>query len=331
EEDGEEQQEPPQPENHIYVLTEDVIRIESRNKGTHQRSALPVLETIGHLGGLGMGERIQSVRFVGDKAFVVTFRQVDPLFTIDVSKPEAPVLVGELKVPGFSTYLHPVDDSKRLLSIGYGGDEDGTNWRTQISLFDVRDFANPLLQDVQELAMPNTWAWSEALWEHKAFQYWAPKKLLAVPVASYQCGYVTVGKDTETDTGTDTGTDPESGAGSSDGAAGEETKESPDSSTDEAEPRGEEYRCTYDTRLQLITVDMETGLDGYGTISHSHLYNRDSSRYWNWWEVRRSIFMGDYIYAIGEAGITVTKLEGLEPVTEQLLPGYSREDLYWWW
>src|SRR5690606_24595435 len=119
---------PPEMENHVWVL---------RASGSHY---LPV----GHLGGIALGERITAARFLDDKGYLVTFRQVDPLFTIDLSNPDTPVLAGELKIPGFSTYLHPLG-ADRLLTIGVGGDEQGANWRTTISTFDVSDFANPAL------------------------------------------------------------------------------------------------------------------------------------------------------------------------------------------
>ncbi|MEL7208403.1 MAG: beta-propeller domain-containing protein, partial [Actinomycetota bacterium] len=101
-----------------------------------------VLKVVGQVGGLGRGERIFSVRFMGETAYVVTFRQVDPLYTVDLSDPERPVVKGELKIPGFSDYLHPVGDD-HLLGVGMDGDEDGRVEGAVISLFDVSDLTNP--------------------------------------------------------------------------------------------------------------------------------------------------------------------------------------------
>lgn len=102
-----------------------------------------VLRTIGQVGGLGRGEQIFAVRFIGDLAFVVTFRQIDPLYTIDLSSPTDPRVLGELKIPGFSSYLHPVGDD-HLLGVGTDGDDEGATTGAVISLFDVSDLSDPV-------------------------------------------------------------------------------------------------------------------------------------------------------------------------------------------
>jgi len=94
------------------------------------------LETVGSVEGLGVTERIYSVRFVGDKGYVVTFRQVDPFYVLDLSNPRAPEMKGELKIPGFSSYLHPISRT-RVLGVGQEGSQ------VKLSLFDVADPANP--------------------------------------------------------------------------------------------------------------------------------------------------------------------------------------------
>ncbi|MCR5040821.1 MAG: beta-propeller domain-containing protein [Clostridia bacterium] len=91
-------------------------------------------------------EDIQSVRFMGDTAYVVTFRQTDPLFVIDLSDPAAPEIKGELTLPGFSAYLHPVGEGM-IVGLGFGGNESGTDGSAKISLFDVSDPANPIESD----------------------------------------------------------------------------------------------------------------------------------------------------------------------------------------
>lgn len=91
---------------------------------------------------LAEGEYIRSVRFMGAYAYVVTFRQTDPLFVLDLSDPAAPALKGEVKLPGFSAYLHPAGEGY-LIGIGYGGTEEGLDGSAKISVFDVRDPANP--------------------------------------------------------------------------------------------------------------------------------------------------------------------------------------------
>ncbi len=135
------------------------------------------LTTIGHVGGLGRGETIQSVRFLGSVGYVVTFRQTDPLYTIDVSDPTNPHVAGELKILGFSAYLHPVGDGK-LLGIGQDATESGGQLGTQVALFDVSDPANPTR--VAQATVPN--ATSGAEWDHHAFLWWSASGLAAIPV-----------------------------------------------------------------------------------------------------------------------------------------------------
>ena len=97
----------------------------------------------GRIGGLGKGERVYSVRFVGDTGYVVTFRQIDPLFTLDLSQPERPRVLGELKIPGYSAYLHPIGEDL-LLGVGQDADEkSGRPLGTQLSIFDVSDLRKP--------------------------------------------------------------------------------------------------------------------------------------------------------------------------------------------
>ncbi len=96
------------------------------------------LEKVGELRGLGVDEQIQSVRWFDDLAVVVTFRQTDPLYTIDLSEPTSPRRLGELKIPGFSSYLHPIGDD-RLLGLGTDADLDGRTLGAQAAVFDISD------------------------------------------------------------------------------------------------------------------------------------------------------------------------------------------------
>jgi hypothetical protein len=139
------------------------------------------LVSIGSVGGLGRGERIYSVRFLGDAGYVVTFRQVDPLYTIDLSKPTQPRVAGELKVRGYSAYLHPLD-AGLLLGVGQDATGQGQVTGAQLSLFDVSDLANPRRLSQRAIAPSAT---SEAEYDHHAFLYWAPTKLAMLPVQTY--------------------------------------------------------------------------------------------------------------------------------------------------
>jgi len=136
------------------------------------------LVRLGGVGGLGRGERIYAIRFLGEVGYVVTFRQVDPLYTIDLSRPASPRVAGELKIPGYSAYLHPVGGDL-LLGVGQDATADGRLRGTQVSLFDVSDPAKPARLHQRTLG---TGASSEAEWDHHAFLWWAPARLAVVPL-----------------------------------------------------------------------------------------------------------------------------------------------------
>jgi hypothetical protein len=137
------------------------------------------LVQIGAVEGLGKGERIYSVRFVGPVGYVVTFRQTDPLYTVDLRNPAKPVVRGELKIPGYSAYLHPVGDT-RLIGIGQDATDGGQVLGTQVSLFDVADLDDPTRVAKYTLAG----AYSEAEVDPHAFLYWPRTGLLVVPLES---------------------------------------------------------------------------------------------------------------------------------------------------
>jgi hypothetical protein len=245
------------------------------------------LETVGQIDGIAVDETIWSARFVGEKAFLTTARNIDPLWTIDLSDPANPRIIGTLEVPGVSTYLHPIADN-RLLTIGLGGDETGFDGSLKVSIFDVSDFANPVLASTYTLSAVegddwSSWGWSEATYEHKAFQYWAPRKLLAVPLSSSRSTC------------------------------------------------SDDYTCDYEyvSKLVLVTVDPDQGLSLYGSIDHSSFYNSDPSAYWCYQDIRRSIFMGDYLYALSDRGITASFLDDLSLTASLDLPGSSC-GVYWW-
>lgn len=135
------------------------------------------LVQIGVVDGLGNNEQIYAVRFLGTQAYVVTFRQTDPLYVVDLSDPTAPAVTGELKIPGYSAYLHPVGDGL-LLGVGQDASEDGRTQGTKLSLFDVHDPANPQL--VSSLPIGG---YSEAEWDHHAFLYWPDDGTIVLPVS----------------------------------------------------------------------------------------------------------------------------------------------------
>ena len=140
------------------------------------------LKQVGLLDKLAPTEDIRSVRFDGDKGYVVTFKKTDPLFVLDLAEPTAPKVLGELKIPGFSTYMHKMDDT-HLLTIGYDADDQGSfAWFTGVMLqiFDVTDPTDPKLKFKHVIGTRGSS--SEALTNHLAFTYYAPKNLLALPM-----------------------------------------------------------------------------------------------------------------------------------------------------
>ncbi|MDR1410102.1 MAG: beta-propeller domain-containing protein [Oscillospiraceae bacterium] len=151
------------------------------------------LKTIGQVNNVAPGEQIQSVRFVGATGYVVTFLQTDPLFVLDLANANKPKVVGELKIPGFSSYLHPVGDGW-LLGVGVPGNEKGATGGIKLSLFDVRDPKKP--KEVNSIIFENyttavagkkstevTKNYStDAQWDHKAFFSYPEEGLFGLPI-----------------------------------------------------------------------------------------------------------------------------------------------------
>jgi hypothetical protein len=138
------------------------------------------LARLGSVGGLGKGERVYAVRFIGDAGYVVTFRQVDPLYVLDLGAPSRPAVRGELKILGYSAYLHPVGDGL-LLGIGQDASAEGRLQGMQASLFDVSNPAAPRRLDAFALGK----GWSEAEQDHHAFLWWPRTGLAVLPVQAY--------------------------------------------------------------------------------------------------------------------------------------------------
>jgi len=156
--------------NHIYVLDSS-------------------LNIVGRLEDLAEGERIYSARFLGDRVYLVTFERIDPLFVIDLSNPTNPSVLGELKIPGYSDYLHPYDENH---IIGLGMETEENQWGgistagVKLSLFDVSDVTNP--KEVSKYVIGGRGSYSYALYEHKAFLFNRAKELLVIPARVHEGG-----------------------------------------------------------------------------------------------------------------------------------------------
>ncbi len=141
------------------------------------------LDVVGRSENIGAGEQIFAVRFQGDRAFVVTFLRIDPLFALDLSDPEHPRSAGELEIPGFSNYLHPLGES-HLIGIGRNADPaSGRVEELQVSLFDVSSLDQPSITDRDSIETAD-WAYSEATDNHHAVGYYPEHGVLAIPVSS---------------------------------------------------------------------------------------------------------------------------------------------------
>ena len=174
--------------NHLRIVTRSGWQATAR-------SDLYVLEHVderlvptGQIENLAPGEQLFSVRFMGNQAFVVTFGPqggvwYDPLFTIDLSDPASPRLIGELEIPGFSNYLQKIE-GEYLIGLGRNADEDdGRQLEPQVSLFDVSDFADPQLID--RVSFGSASSWSEAFFNHHAISYFPEQGILAVPLDTW--------------------------------------------------------------------------------------------------------------------------------------------------
>jgi Beta propeller domain len=256
------------------------------------------LAPAGSLENLALDESIYAARMIGPRGYLVTFRQTDPLFTIDLSDPTNPTMVGELAIPGFSTYLHPMGQD-HLLAIGEGGDEWGSDGTLALSIFDVSDFANP-----QKLWGHNFgWASSDAAYDHHAFLYDGSRDMLAIPLMDY--GYW----DDDDDTWSD---DDDSWDDDDD-----------DSWADDDEPvKGE-------GEFAGVVVLNATAADGFAEltrIDHADMEPETGSEdFYGLPTPRRSVRIGDYLFTISDVGLIVTGMSDWVNDVEISLP-YEQEE-----
>jgi inhibitor of cysteine peptidase len=144
------------------------------------------MDIVGELKDLAEGEQIYSTRFMGDRLYMVTFRQVDPFFAVDLSDPRNPEVLGELKIPGFSRYLHPYDENI-IIGIGRDATDMGQQQGLKISLFDVTNPEKP--RELAKWVADEQYSQSAAEYEHKAFLFDKEKELLVIPAYSYDYDY----------------------------------------------------------------------------------------------------------------------------------------------
>ena len=271
-----------QSKNNVYVLDES-------------------LKTIGKLEDLAPGEKIYSSRFIGERAYLVTFKKIDPLFVVDLSNPANPNILGKLKIPGYSDYLHPYDEN-HIIGIGKEAvdasseDVEQRNldfaWYqgVKIAIFDVTDVANPI--ELHKIVIGDRGTDSEALQEHKAFLFDRQKELLVIPIT---------------------------------------LAEIPEERKTQTPPGGfPEYGETTFQGAYVYNINLEDGFKLKGRITH--FTEEDELKrgfYYDWnQQIRRSLYMDNTLYTISNKVIKANALNNLDELSKIILPvedgGYER-------
>jgi len=280
------------------------------------------LEMAGSVEGLAPGESIFSARFIGDRGYLVTFEQIDPLFTLDMSDPRDPQAVGELKVPGFSTFILPLNDNY-LLTVGRHTDENQQfifPEGVRLSIFDVSDFANPQLAHFEVIGTNG--GSSEALHNPKALTYFGQRDLLALPVELYNFGPVLVGGPEES-VNVDGGGSPDSTDGDTDMLDAPPPDDPVTSGTNGMEPMPEpvpepqpapppvDVGISFDegffSGLYVYRATPEGGFEFLGRLSAL----RNDRAYFGP-EFTRGIFIGDTVCAVTSDNVQVSMVEDVE-------------------
>jgi len=237
------------------------------------------LSVTGSVNNIAPGEQIYSARFMGDKGYVVTFQKVDPFFTLDLKDPKNPKILGQLKIPGYSDYLHPLDEN-HILGLGKNtiqAEEGGFAWYQgiKIAIFDVTDFAHP--KEVFKTEIGDRGTDSYALHDHKAFLYDAQKELLVIPVM-----------------------------------VAELTEEQKVQSEAPNTYGNYTFQGAY-----VYQVDVETGFKLKGRVTHyDNGFSKD--RYYYYYSddksIQRSLYIGDNLYTISGTMIKVNSLSDLKEI-----------------
>jgi len=243
------------------------------------------LGVVGSLTGLAPGENLHSARFMGDRCYLVTFKKVDPLFTIDLSDPEDPEVLGKLKIPGYSDYLHPYDED---ILIGIGketveAEEGDFAWYqgVKISLFDVSDVENP--RELAKIEIGNRGSDTAALHDHKAVLFSRERNLLVIPILVAEV-------------------DPDDYAGQPpDNAYGEYV-----------------YQGAY-----VFHISPEDGIQVRGRVSHiddPDVYLKSGYYLDSDLTVERSLYIEDTLYTLSQGMVKMNALGDLTAVGEVQLP-----------
>lgn len=240
------------------------------------------MEMVGELEDLAPGERIYSARFMGEKAYLVTFKKVDPLFVIDLSDHENPKVLGKLKIPGYSDYLHPLDEN-HIIGIGKDtveAEEGNFAWYQglKMAVFDVSDVEKP--KELHKVIIGDRGTDSYALQDHKAFLYDYDKNLLVIPVLLAEIDEEQYGDDIR------------------DNAYGDYVFQG-----------AYVYDLTiedgFDLKGRITHMDDEDAFDKYGYYYYDYGY-----------AVKRSLYIGDVLYTVSDNKIMANSIDDLEEIAE---------------
>ena len=248
------------------------------------------MKIIGRLEGLAPGESIYSVRFMGKRAYIVTFKKVDPLFVIDIENPHAPKVLGKLKIPGYSNYLHPIDEN-HLIGVGKDTEEaEGGNFAwyqgIKMAIFDVSDVEHP--KEMHKVIIGDRGTDSYALTDHKAFLYDKEKNLLVLPVLLAEID--------------------------------ESVKESEGGSVVTQQRWGSMYGSYVFQGAYVYDLSLERGFVLRGRITHQEntdVFDKSGYYYGGGnYDVKRSLYIGNTLYTFSEGKLMANSLEDLHKIKE---------------
>lgn len=253
------------PRNNVYILNSS-------------------LGIVGRLEGLAPGEEIYSARFMGSRCYLVTFKKVDPLFVLDLSDPANPKVLGRLKIPGYSNYLHPYDDS-HLIGIGketVEAEGGGFAWYqgVKISLFDISDVENP--KELAKYEVGDRGTDSPALRDHKALLLIRSRSMLVLPIL--------------------------------------EARINPEAYPGEIPPNAQGnyvYQGAYILRVSPEGIELLgriTHMDDVDDLAKSGFYFESP------YSVKRALYIEDTIYTISDSMIKMNSLDTLKEINRVILP-----------
>lgn len=280
-------------DNHFRIAT-TIGHVSRQGGGTTNNIYIfdDKLNRVGKLEDLAPGERIYSARFMGKRGYLVTFKKVDPLFAIDLSNPKNPRVLGKLKIPGYSDYLHPIDDD-HLIGVGketVEAEEGDFAWYQGIKMavFDVSDVEHP--KEMHKVVIGDRGTDSPVLSDHKAFLFDKKKSLLVIPVLVAKL---------------------------------------PDDVKERKERAGSEYGEFIFQGAFVFNLTLENGFNLEGKVTHldddesfkksGYYYGSDQH------SVKRSLYIGDVLYTISDGKIKANELWSLDEIKSLSLAEENEE------